>query len=181
MQQWERIEPTIITKVGWRTIVTKTFKMPDGQTATFDTKDGEGTRCIGTIALTPDNQVVIARQFRTGPEKVMDEIPGGGLEPGEDPATAATRELAEETGYKPGAIEHLGDVYKDAYTNCIWHYFLAKDCVQVSDQALDTNEHVDVALISIDELFSNAQTANMTDVEAVFLAYEKLQELRGVI
>jgi 8-oxo-dGTP pyrophosphatase MutT (NUDIX family) len=35
------------------------------------------------------------------------ELPGGVVEPGEDPAVTAARELAEETGYEAGKVEHL--------------------------------------------------------------------------
>jgi ADP-ribose pyrophosphatase len=178
MKPWKRIEPTTVQKVGWRTIVTKTFEMPDGQTATFDTKEKEGTHCIATIALTADKQVIIARQFRAGPELVLDELPGGGMEAGEEAAEAANRELLEETGYRAGKIEHTGDAYKDAYTNIIWHFFLATNCEKVAEQKLDNNEHVEVVLISIDQLFENARSAKLTDTDAVFLAYERLKALR---
>ena len=35
------------------------------------------------------------------------ELPGGILDPGEDPAACAVREVVEETGWRPGAVEHL--------------------------------------------------------------------------
>lgn len=179
MEVWRRIEPTEVDKVGWRTIVSKTFEMPDGQIAEFQTKDKEHGHCIATIGLTALNEVIIARQFRPGPEKVMDELPGGGAEEGENFAAAAERELLEETGYRAAHIEHLGDVYKDAYTNTTWHYFLATGCEKVADQTLDNNEHVERVLISIPQLFENARTGLMTDVEAVFLAYEELKAREG--
>jgi 8-oxo-dGDP phosphatase len=35
------------------------------------------------------------------------EIPGGRVDPGEDPAEAAAREVLEETGWRPGPLRHL--------------------------------------------------------------------------
>jgi hypothetical protein len=56
---------------------------------------------------------------------------------------------------------------------------LATDCTPHKDgQKLDETEHIQVALITIDELFDNARRARMTDVEALFLAYEELQKRR---
>jgi ADP-ribose pyrophosphatase len=182
MKPWKRIEPTKVDKIGWRTIVTKTFEMPDGQVAEFQTIGGEGRHCIAAIALTPDNQVIVARQFRPGPEKIFDELPGGGVEALDtDYETAARRELLEETGYEAGVIDFLGDVYKDANTNTTWHYFVARDCTpHARGQQLDDNEHVEVRLITIDQFLKNARNGRMTDIGAVFLAYERLLKLKEI-
>jgi ADP-ribose pyrophosphatase len=154
----------------------KTFQLPDGRVDTFGTIGAEHTHHIATIALTTDKRVVIARQFRPGPERIFDELPGGSMEPSDkDLEAAARRELREETGYQAGAMEFLGDVYKDAYHNAVWHYFLAWDCTQhAAGQQLDDTEYITVRLISISDLLGNAKAGRMTDCEAVLLAYERL-------
>lgn len=184
MQGWKRTEPTVTHQVGHRTIITKTFSMPDGRSASFETISKEGSHCIATIALTRDNRVVVAEQFRVGPEKVFEELPGGGVElSDEDFEAAARRELQEETGYIAGSMQFLGAVYKDAYQNATWHFFLARDCTPDSHgQHLDDTEHVHVKLISIDRLIANAREGRMTDAEAVLLAYEDLRRIKeGVL
>jgi len=128
--------------------------------------------------MTPDNKVIVARQFRPGPERVMEDIPGGLVEPGEEPQAAMLRELAEETGYKAGSSKYLGMVYKDAYHNASWHYYLALDCEENgAGQQLDDAEKVEVVRIDIATFLKNAFEGRMTDVEAVLLAYEELQRL----
>jgi ADP-ribose pyrophosphatase len=177
MKPWRRVEPTELTYKGWRTVITKHFVRHDGSTVAIETSDPEGMEAAAVIALTSDGKVVIARQFRGGPEKVLDELPGGAVDEGETPEAAVLRELAEETAYTVGSIQYLGAVYKHAYLNMTWHFFLATDCVPTGKpQELDELEEIEVDTISIEQLFDNARNARMTDTEAVFLAYELLQE-----
>ncbi len=181
MSEWKRIEPTDTEAIGHRAVVTKRFIMPDGTTGEFQTFNREGVHFAGVVALTTDRQVITAVQFRPGPEKMMYEIPGGGVEANEDFKHAAVRELQEETGYVPGKVTELGVVYKDAYNNGTWHYYFAEDCeLDAHGQQLDEGEHVDVKLISVADFLANARTARMTDTEAVFLAYDRLKELMDV-
>jgi ADP-ribose pyrophosphatase len=179
VQPWKRIEPTVINKLDRRTLVTKTFQMPDGKTHVFTTLHAEGSRAGCVIAITRDKQVVIARQFRVGPERIMDELPGGGIEEGEDPQTGVIRELKEETGYIPGNVTFIGTTCRDAYTNTTWYYYLATDCEpDPNGQDLDTDEYVEVALISIDQLIENAKKDRLSDPTAVLFAYEELLKLK---
>jgi ADP-ribose pyrophosphatase len=177
---WKRIEPTIVSKVGWRTIVSKTFILPDGRVHHFQTISEENSIAAGCIAITKDKKVLVASQFRPGQEKILEEIPGGNVDQGEDPETAVKRELLEETGYVPGKIEYLGKAYRDAYYNGEHHYYLATDCVphEKGQQSEDT-EFINVKLISVDQLLKNGREGKMTDTEALFLAYDKLLKLRG--
>jgi ADP-ribose pyrophosphatase len=165
--------------IGYRTLLFKTFQLPDGTHKEFTTYGEQGAQDVAVIALTPERQVIVARQFRPGPETVMDELPGGAVDTGEDAETAVKRELLEETGYatsKP--LEYLGPAYRDAYNNAATHYFLAHDCVKVANQKLEPAEFVEIALISIDQLFINARQGHTTDAPAVLMAYDRLRKLQ---
>jgi ADP-ribose pyrophosphatase len=181
MKAWKRIDPTVAHKVGWRQITSKTFLLPDGKKEVFDTMylDGQEFACV--IALTPERKVVIARQFRPGPEKVMDDIPGGFVDKGEDPETAMRRELLEETGYEAGEVTYLGLFHKDVYMNATWHAYVAKDCRLIADPQLGYTEHVEVDLISIEQLIENAKHDRMQDHAAVLMAYDLLKSQQSFI
>jgi ADP-ribose pyrophosphatase len=62
------------------------------------------------LPITTDGQVVLVRQYRHGNQRVTLEIPGGLIDPGENPAAAAVRECFEETGYRATTAIPLGVV-----------------------------------------------------------------------
>jgi len=185
MKKFTRIEPTTVYTAGdkyKRALVVKRFGTDDGKVHEFTTMLREGSRAGGAIAITKDGQVVTMHQFRAGPERWMYDIPGGGINEGEDPEVGVIRELREETGYRPGKITLLGTTCRDAYFNCTWYYYLATDCeLHSQGRDLDEEEHdqgAEVQLISIDELIDHAKNDRMTDPAAVLMAYDKLKEIQ---
>ena len=178
MKIWPRTRENTEQKHNWRWLTQKWFEDPAGNEQEFTTYSRPGSSSVAVIALTPEHNVVIARQFRPGPEKIFEEIPGGAVDEGEDLDVAATRELHEETGYTPEHIEYLGEVCTGAYTNDRSHFYLATGCVQNAEPHPDEGEFIEVDTIAIDELFANARSAKMSDVGAVFLAYEKLTQIQ---
>ncbi|HUB93673.1 MAG TPA: NUDIX hydrolase [Verrucomicrobiae bacterium] len=179
MKPWKRIEPTIVTKIGYRTVVVKQFIMPDGRTVDWTIMNEDGWAAANAIVVTKDNKVVVARQFRPGPEQILDELPGGIVDPGETPEQCAVREVAEEVGYIPGTVEYLGASHYDAYVNGDRHYFLFTNCTPSEEGAhVGIDESIEIRLISIDTLLKIAKEGRMTDPGCVLMAYEKLQKLK---
>lgn len=183
MQAWQRLDDGAdVTKSGFRQIVHKQFRTNSGTVGRADIIDPEHSKGASVVALTPDNEVVIARQFRCGPELICDELPGGFVDEGETTESAALRELTEETGYRAKNIDYLGKLHNDGWSNSSHYYYFATDCEKITDELkLDPFEEVEVDTISISQLFDNAKNSRMTDVQAVFFAYERLKELENKV
>lgn len=100
---------------------------------------------VNVVALTPDDHVVLIRQYRHGVDDVTLEIPGGVVDPGEAPRDAAVRELREETGYEAATWREIGVVQPNPaiQTNRAWTW-LALDARPTAAQDTDENEIIHV-------------------------------------
>jgi len=110
---------------------------------------------VNVVAVTEDRQIILVRQFRFGREVFSLEVPGGVVDPGEEPRDAAIRELREETGYEGEHVRSLGWVEPNAaIQNNRCHMFAVTGCRRVADQDLDPGEDVSVELLPLDDLAS---------------------------
>ena len=105
----------------------------------------EATDWVNVIAITPDEEVVLIEQYRFGTQKVTLEIPGGLIDPGEEPLQAGKRELLEETGYSAKTFTLLGSVEPNpAIQTNRCYTVLAEGATRDGDQHLDEKEDIGV-------------------------------------
>ena len=113
------------------------------------------------VPITTDRQIVLVRQYRHGDQRVTLEIPGGLIDPGEDPATAALRECLEETGYRGRQAFSLGAIAPNPalFSNRL-HAFYAVD-VELERAVQNTGTEITEAVL-----------VPVTEVEDMLLAGE---------
>ena len=108
---------------------------------------------VNVIALTESREVVLIRQYRHGTRQVTLEIPGGMVEAGDTPLSAAQRELLEETGCRAESWIDLGYVHPNpALQDNRCHTFLALGATRPGPQALDEKEDIAVCLRPLAEV-----------------------------
>jgi ADP-ribose pyrophosphatase len=108
---------------------------------------------INVVAITSEKKIVIVHQYRFGIGDIALEIPGGVIDPGEDPQKAAIRELKEETGYISEKWKLLGVVAPNpAFLNNRCYHWLAEDARKVAEPSLDEGEDILVELLTFEEI-----------------------------
>jgi ADP-ribose pyrophosphatase len=149
------------------------YTCEDGRTKQVELKD-EGDYGH-TFALTPDNKVILIRQFRVGPDKYFYESPAGQLNKEGNSEEQTLRELHEETGYTTNDYELLQIIDDSAYTTAKRYFYLARNCIKTSEQELDEDEYIDtIKLATIDEVIQMIHTGEYLAPLLAYMAFEKL-------
>lgn len=114
---------------------------------------------VNALALTPDGGLLMVNQFRYGTQDFSWEIPGGLVDPGEDPIVAAARELLEETGYGGTCRGVIGRVSPNpAILNNTCHFVLFEDCTRQAEVDWDTDEEIAVEVRPVAQALRDAAT-----------------------
>jgi len=141
------------------------------QTAPDGTRHArEIVRHPGAVVILPfldDGRVVLIRNYRVAVDERLVELPAGTLDRGEDPQVAAQRELAEETGYHAGAMQHL-------LTFCMspgildekMHLYIARG-LAAGDMAPEQGEDIEPFACSWDEALSMIERGEIRDAKTL--------------
>jgi hypothetical protein len=68
---WELISSERKGQAGRRAVIAKTFRMPDGSETVFTVTGDAGNLAVACVGLTSRQTVVLAEQYRPGPERLM--------------------------------------------------------------------------------------------------------------
>jgi 8-oxo-dGTP pyrophosphatase MutT (NUDIX family) len=135
---------------------------------------------INIVAVTPEQKLVVVKQFRFGVAKTTVEIPAGIIEGGESSQQAAIRELQEETGYTSANWKYLGWAEANpAFLNNICHHWLALDVVKTDAMQLDDGEEISVTELSLEEVGLEITKGSMRNA-LTLLALSRVFDLRNI-
>ncbi len=160
---WERLDYEVAYSCPGFEIVHETVRMPDGTETDFDYLSEPESVVI--LPFTTTGDVVVIEEWREAVKRVNYGLPAGSIEPDDaNFATAARRELEEETGYVAGAVDLLVSVEPaNGIADTHHHYFVATDCEPAGEQQLDFNESIRVGTTQYDDLLERALAGGVPD------------------
>jgi ADP-ribose pyrophosphatase len=157
------------------------FRGADGQPATREVVRHPGAVVILPILAGGDSgpQVILIRNWRISVEDWVYELPAGTLEPGEDPANTAGRELKEETGFTAARIDPLCRFYTSpGLTDELMWAYAATGLTQGS-QELELDERVTVHPTPVARALAMISTGELADAKSILTLL--LAKQRGLL
>jgi 8-oxo-dGDP phosphatase len=127
---WRCLDSVVVLETPWFDVCQDAVIRPDGVDDVYHHVATRGS--VTVLVLSEDDRVLVTRQWIYTHGGVQWRLPAGVIEAGDaDPARAAARELAEETGLRAASWEEIGVVHgADSLTNHVDHVFLARHLTQ---------------------------------------------------
>ena len=155
MQPWQTLARRRVLQAGdgrFLRVEYHTVQLPDGSVIE-DWPWLDTPSFVNVVAETDEGRFLCFRQSKYAVEDISLAIPGGYLEPDEEPLAAVQRELREETGYVAEQWTFLGKFVVDGNRgNGYAHLFLARGARYVQPIDADDLEEQELVLLTRAEL-----------------------------
>lgn len=177
MKPWEVLESKTLLERKWLRVREEKVRTSSGYVID-EFHLIESPPWASVICVSERRELILVEQYRHGHEGLSLEFPAGVVDPGEDVALGAQRELLEETGFAGGNWHHLLKVRPEPARHRQWaDFFVALGCHEQGAPSPEPSESIRVVpwpLDAIDDLISR-----MT--HGLHLAALLLAERRGLL
>ena len=138
--------------------------LPDGKPCKREVVEHPGGACVLFVR---EGKILLVRQFRYAYGEELLEIPAGKLNPGEDPALTAARELEEETGFVPRQVHLLYTMYPaPGYTNEKIYIYEAEGVKEGSVHP-DEDEFIASAFYPVEQVRAMIEQGQIRDAKTI--------------
>ncbi len=145
-----------------------TVRFPNGTVGDLEMIRHPGASAVVPFLSDPaggDPEILLIRQYRYAAEQYLYEVPAGRLDPGEEPAACARRELREETGCEAERVEHLITIFTTpGFTDERIHLFLAVGLTR-GEVAREADEFIEVETMPLSQALSLIERGVIQDAK----------------
>ena len=163
---WRTLGEEYLFSNPWCSFRVDDVELPDGARIGYGVLESGGFAAV--VPVTGDGRVVLVRQWRQPVGGFTLELPGGGVDAGEDPGAAARRELREEAGYEARDLVHLFSLHTSPGRSTeICHLFRCRAEKLPSGPEPEPTEHVSVVELTFAEARAMASRGGITAATTV--------------
>lgn len=152
-------------------------ELPNGQIAKREVVSHKPG--VSIVAIDDKNNFIFVKQFRSGIGDELIEIPAGLVENGENPKSAARRELQEEIGYDCSNLELLCSFYPSpGFCNEVTYIYLATNLIK-SSLPKDEDEFIElirIPMAKIKSLYNKEYTVDGKTILGITLALNRISK-----
>jgi ADP-ribose pyrophosphatase len=179
LKKWKVKKSEIVFNHKWYKLRQDEVELPNGRIVD-DYFVSVRPNVVVIFAVTPQEEVVLVKQYKHGVQEIVLELPGGVVDEDENFEDAAKRELVEETGYSVDSLKLIASLYDNPTkdTNKI-NLYLGQNALKTADQDLDENEEIEVSTVELSSLkgkILNGEIKVSGSVAAILLALAYLNK-----
>jgi 8-oxo-dGTP pyrophosphatase MutT (NUDIX family) len=169
---WRERQRRVLQRCGIFDVCSSERVAGDGREGRFTVLEAPGWVNVVAPLPGPGERFLMVRQYRQGIERTTVEFPAGLVEPGEEPAQAAARELEEETGRQAGRWNRLGALAANPAFMTNWcTTYCAEELSPAFPARPDALERLEVLEVPLAELLAGlggGELVNPMTVAALF-------------
>ncbi|ASS65060.1 MULTISPECIES: NUDIX hydrolase [unclassified Paenibacillus] len=143
-------------------------QLPGGKLASREIVRHPGAAAV--IALL-DGKLLTVGQYRKPMDKYQVEIPAGKLDPGEDPAACAARELREETGVSASEMKLVDAFYTSPGFADEKVYLYAAEGLSQGESQPDDDEELHVEALTMEQAEAYIREGVIGDAKTLMAVY----------
>jgi ADP-ribose pyrophosphatase len=168
------VESEVLRRGHYLTFRIDTVERADGTRAKREIVGHPGA--VAILAIDPDDNILLVRQFRSATGRALLEVPAGTLDVDpatgvvEDHALAAKRELEEETGYRAGSWRLLTSFWTaPGFATELMHLYLATDLTPAHEDRLgpDEDERLELVRRPFADAVAAAERGDIADAKSL--------------
>ena len=158
-------QPEVLLKTRRFDVVRLSYRTSDGTVHTREVARHPGAVTI--LPILDDGRVCLIRNYRVAVDQTLIELPAGTLEPGEDPAVTAARELEEETGYRAAQVRQLCEFFMSPGVLSERMFLFLATGLTAGPARLEGGEQIEPFIVTWQEAMSLVELGEICDAKSL--------------